>query len=393
MKNYSHEIIKMLIAQYEKSKTSIGKNKINRKISLRPEKIYPKYSDPSEYDFRQAINGAIEVLIAAGVISSVKQRNNMFSEISLVLDEIALADSYAMVSKIPKKDKNQRLKTILLACVDSGNKILQKYAIEQLRKLEENHKVEYFDEDFEKYINILRCAYEVQQLKEEVFYRNFSMELFHNSKYFEHEIQSKVESLLFKYGEFGDKEKLLAELNLIKTPSSINIKGNVRIIFLNGKVVDIKGLEGGLGFSTVDIQNIDSIQIEDSNILTVENLTNYYTSRYTDYCIIYLGGFTNHFRRVLLRKIYEENPHKSYYHFGDIDAGGFYILQHLINKTDIPFLPLHMNIETLERYRNNWEQLTENDIKRLKGLLESPYQDTIQFMLNNNCKLEQEAII
>ena len=38
------------------------------------------------------------------------------------------------------------------------------------------------------------------------------------------------------------------------------------------------------------------------------------------------------------------------------------------------------------------KKLTGNDRKRLSQLLDSEYYDTIRFMLDNNCKLEQEAM-
>ena len=79
----------------------------------------------------------------------------------------------------------------------------------------------------------------------------------------------------------------------------------------------------------------------------------------------------------------------------DIDAGGFYILEHLINKTGIDFKPYNMDIHVLEKYKKYWIPLTENDKTRLKIFLSknSDYNEVIEFMLCNNCKLEQESEI
>jgi hypothetical protein len=38
------------------------------------------------------------------------------------------------------------------------------------------------------------------------------------------------------------------------------------------------------------------------------------------------------------------------------------------------------------------KKLTENDKKRLSALAETEFLETVEFMLQNNCKLEQEAM-
>ena len=54
-----------------------------------------------------------------------------------------------------------------------------------------------------------------------------------------------------------------------------------------------------------------------------------------------------------------------------------------------------MDINILEANKDNWIHLTDNDKHRLKQISEKRpcYSDVIDFMLANNCKLEQEAEI
>ena len=112
----------------------------------------------------------------------------------------------------------------------------------------------------------------------------------------------------------------------------------------------------------------------------------------TDAFAIYLGGYHNTNRRNFIRRVYNQNPNKIFLHFGDIDAGGFYILEHLRKRTEINFRPYKMDAETLKENLAFAKKLTENDKKRLAMLLDSEYEDTIRFMLDNDCKLEQEAM-
>lgn len=86
----------------------------------------------------------------------------------------------------------------------------------------------------------------------------------------------------------------------------------------------------------------------------------------------------------------------SFYHVGDIDVGGFYILNHLIADTKIPFRARKMDIDTLAQYKDYACDLTTEDRKRLKDLkgIEAlkEYEDIFDYMLENNMKLEQENI-
>ena len=69
---------------------------------------------------------------------------------------------------------------------------------------------------------------------------------------------------------------------------------------------------------------------------------------------------------TFLMKVYRSEPNKQYFHFGDIDAGGFYIFDDLCEKTGIPFQPLSMDMDTLYSYKSYWKELTKNDVTRCK---------------------------
>lgn len=85
-----------------------------------------------------------------------------------------------------------------------------------------------------------------------------------------------------------------------------------------------------------------------------------------------------------------------YLHFGDIDVGGFDIYRDLCERTGIAFLPYRMGIEQLEKYRDCARELSENDRKRLRMLLEKEENAEIvpvlEYMMQHGIKLEQESI-
>lgn len=133
-------------------------------------------------------------------------------------------------------------------------------------------------------------------------------------------------------------------------------------------------------------------------MITVENLTTYHDSDETDAVHIYLGGYHNHSKQILLEKIYADNKDCNYFHKGDLDVYGFSILENLKEKTGIPFAPLMMDVATLERfYRAGiYKELTATDnikvMKEKKNTKLAAYADVLQFMLDNKCKVEQESI-
>ena len=53
----------------------------------------------------------------------------------------------------------------------------------------------------------------------------------------------------------------------------------------------------------------------------------------------------------------------------------------------------HMDLDTLQKYEKYGKKLTENDKKRLQGMLDrEEIQGLVKYMLKKNVKLEQECI-
>ncbi|MDE6679297.1 MAG: DUF2220 domain-containing protein [Ruminococcus sp.] len=157
-------------------------------------------------------------------------------------------------------------------------------------------------------------------------------------------------------------------------------------------MIDFSQFNADIAISSILLDNISSIEVMGNKVITIENLTTFNRFCEENAMVIYLGGYHNTHKRNFIRKLYVQNPDIAYYHYGDIDVGGFYILLHLRNKTGIHFLPYNMDIATLQQYSDLTKQLTDNDRKRLQNWTDKEFSQVIQYMLDNNCKLEQEAI-
>lgn len=384
------KILNALLDSYEKSKTFIGENKNQQTFKISVARLFPKYDDDSDFAFYKEINTNLESLKVKKLITYNAERSGKIKII--FLEQNSIPASYKYISRIPKADTNIQLLEILTE-YEKNDEIyvpLLKYIQEQKRHLKENKNVQFFDGELSEYKDILLAAKAILENQNEIFIREFSVKLFNNSKRLE-SIESSVRSLLYNYGEYDDKETVLEEHNIIKTPTYVMLKG--KGILNLGQKIDLEKISGDIGLSTQSLRALLSVELRGASVITIENLTSFHKYQPNNELVIYLGGFHNSVKRDFIKLVYKCNPKAKFKHFGDIDAGGFYILEHLKNKTEIDFEPFNMNIETLEKNKAHWITLTANDKKRLCNLAEKfpDYKETADFMLKNNCKLEQEG--
>lgn len=387
MIKYEKQILNALLDKYEGSKSFIGTNQVNQNFVCKVAQMFPKYKDDSEYELFCDINEAVDTLAVQGFVTAKKLKNGVVQSVTLNLN--AVNHAYEYLGRIPKSDIVTDLKKVLLLYKDD-NAILSAYCACQLKRLAENRSVEFFDDDFDVYESILKAVSKITDVKNETFERDFSIQVLGDSKAFE-KIRSKVVSLLYEYGDFPDKDTLLADLNIIKNPGHVYFKGK-GIITVCGQEIDFSKMTGDMAISSEMLKNVDYIAVLGDNVVTIENLTTFNAFKCENSFAIYLGGYHNTSRRNFIKKVYEQNGDKRYLHFGDIDAGGFYILRHLRNKTGIAFAPYCMDVETLKANLRCSKTLTENDKKRLAALADTEFSEIVGFMLENNCKLEQEAM-
>lgn len=114
-----------------------------------------------------------------------------------------------------------------------------------------------------------------------------------------------------------------------------------------------------------------------------------------NFAMMYLGGFANRHQIEFLKKVISDNPNVRYYHFGDIDVGGFLIHKHLCRETAKKFELYCMGIQQLcdRRFSHCLRELTDNDMSRLEALTEEDlYNEVSIYMKEHNVKLEQEIV-
>lgn len=420
MDKLQRKVLEQLLDSYERSKTFQGENQVNQSFSVNIGKIFPRYRDDAEYDYFCQVNEAMEELGGASLVALEYERRGILKKVRLNLERLDVC--YELLGRTPRKQEQQELMEMWDELglwndgEDAGQETegrlvpLQRYIAAQRIRVGKNQSVEHYEHDLGEYRNLLLAAKAVLENQEEIFIRHFSMQLFHDSKKIE-QLASKLEALLYQYGGFQEKGAVMEECGIVHTPTYVMMKGN-GVLTLGGcrpgnkadQKIDLSLLSGDIALSTESVKSLTGVEVLGKRVVTVENLTSFHDYIAGEDFVIYLGGFHNKVKRDFLIYLYQQNPEKEYRHFGDIDAGGFYILEHLKRKTGIAFRSLHMNVAALRQYEADQKSLTENDRKRLQQLRETlqeqkrrgecveDYGEVIDYMMRKGCKLEQEAV-
>lgn len=387
MKMYKKIILEKLLDKYELSKTFIGVNVVKQTFKIELAKEFPEFADDSKIIEIQQISDAANELEEEGLIACVKRKNGLLY--ALKLNDEKIEECYLRLKRKPKKEVNSELFT-LLNDYAKGDDIVNIFSRTQIERINGNKKPEHFNGSVEEYAKLLKVLSEITNVRQETFVRDFSIKVLGDSKSFE-KMKVTVLSILDQYGDFPDREMILQDLNIIKNPGHVFFKGN-GTIQISSQEIDLNVLKGDIAISSPLIKNIEKIKVTGKSVVSVENLTTFNTYRPNNEFVLYLGGYHNSIRRNFIKLLYAQNPDIEYYHYGDIDAGGFNILLHLRRKTGVPFKPLHMDVETLIANREYTKTLKENDVKRLKKIQIGEFDEVIAYMLEHNCKLEQEAL-
>jgi hypothetical protein len=394
--DYGKDILNRLIDMYERRGAFDKDASSLRAIQLEVKKVYPAYVDRYNHDAYKDINVAIEKICIEGFVFAEKSSAGQYSKVRLNIS--CVSECYRKLKRTSIPAQCEKVKKILAEYLDCEWPLLQAIIKDWSKRLEEYKKLPYdLKYDGKRVSEIIQVLKAILKLNSETYIRNFSTAVFKDSKRFQKEFRSTVESILFDYtDEVVEKDDILGFYNLYEKPTYVMIKGNVVIQF-DISVIDVSEMPDGIALSNASLKKIRTVMVKANKVITVENLTTYHDSDEDDAVHIYLGGYHNHSKQVLLEKIYLENKNKDYFHKGDLDVYGFLILENLKEKTGIPFTPLMMDVATIERFYKAglYKELAASDVKIIeekKNTKLASYADVLQFMLDNNCKVEQESI-
>lgn len=391
------KVLQLLLDQYEKSKTYAGDNVKKQTFSVSPGKICSNYSDSFadigeieefERDMQELADKALVKLIV---------QDGEIRRIAAIEEKIP--EYYRILGREEKKELLVRERK-LYERYGGRHPTLDRFCRQQLARLERGNKAEY---PLKRAEELLKLAARILENREEILERELSISFFGDSKVFQNSYRTAVCSILEKNGDYAEKlygitnarEKeliILEEHNIHANPSYIYLRGHGEVVLGNGNTLRITP-EYPIALSAQAVEGMAGARILCRAAMTVENLTTFHRMHSEGVFYIYLSGYHNTLKQYVIRRLAAENPTLKWYHFGDLDPDGFFILEHLKRGTGLVFEAFHMGIEDLVKYRDFGKRLEENDRKKAETLLEKGlYRKELTYMLQENIKLEQEII-
>ncbi|MDD3137938.1 MAG: DUF2220 family protein, partial [Lachnospiraceae bacterium] len=369
--NWEEKILKYLVDNYRESKKDTGDNKNNRRTQVRPEKFYKKYqANDGDFDVINAINHTVEILCRKGFLTCVQEKFGTQLKCIYLVDEQIEQVEYYLHKKynfIPKGMKKDDVQNIIDKYYDLSE--ICGMECERLRQELECNRI---PKEYEVFPKIFDAVAFIENNKTELFVREVSMEVYGDSKYFEENTLVQVCQMLRKYRNKPCNtdeliDEILLDYMIKKESQKFSIKGDF-ILSIGGKELDFSVLPCGIELDTNSLSKIESIKLKTAKFMTIENRTSYLRFFAPDTVTFYLGGYTNRFQRDFIKKVYEDNPEIEYLHFGDIDAGGFWIHHNLCEITGVNFKTFCMSKDELlqKQYEHCIHRLTDNDIARLQ---------------------------
>lgn len=389
--NYKKDIINKLLDKYEEKRGYDATITPTPMIQIDFRKSYPEYFKSEDADTYQEIDAIINQLVDGGYITVKKDKYNVYTKLILNIDKVN--DCYIETKRVSIPKKCEFMLEALSFTTDNAllKTIINDYKYKILKYEQLPHGIKY---DTNRLKEILKILDAILKLNQETYIRNFSTVLFQDSKKFQADFEKTIENILYDYTNDVKKKDILGYYNLCNNPTYVYIKGDAKVIF-NTSIINVIELPDGIAFSSKSLDKIEKIVINTSRVITVENLTTYYDSNEKDAVYIYLGGYHNSPKQRLLEKIYRDNKNKKYLHEGDLDVHGFLILENLKKKTNIPFVAYKMDVNTLKQFyeANLYKPLEPYDIKTIndKKELLKMYSDVLDYMIEHNCKVEQES--
>ena len=367
---YDEQILRDLINIYEKRNANSSEFRQSIRIKLTKDK-YPRY-----FDDVTGFDEAISKLYKKGYINIKKiPHDTVVESISLNLDKVDEIEQLLGIDGVSKN--RERL-------LEELNKYEDKRIVELkttiLERISSNKSIkQYLDDNF---IDAIKAVHYIENLDHDVYERNASNFIYNDSK--------KLASLKTTLNAIYDSENILEESGIISVPPYLYVKGD-GIIKINNQTIDLSLCGTSIG---IPIDNVDIINFENINkVTTIENLTTFYDYK-SDGLIIYLGGFSTRSQKKVLNKL--KSKCDNFYHFGDIDYGGFTILNDLMEYLDLDIKTINMDLDTLLsniKYAQNLDD--DKYIDKLKTLLTKPrlikYYEVIEYLINNKVWLEQES--
>jgi hypothetical protein len=412
------EIISLLLDAYERSSFFKTGAAPTRRIKIRlydsGRSDYPRYKIEN-HEERTGINRAA-LNLAQKDLALVRwmkgEENHIIAQISLNTETpAAITAAYTFLGRKPKNTRAGEIDAriqVLLESIESP--WIRRFLEDCSESLSKNRsltggKLSPDDEERENLFRALRFIDERRD-KEELLERVFSIRCFGNSKTFETAIKKRLLEILRRYTGEDDStdEELLAFAGIVRYPEHFEFRGPLVLRFYdNGESINFSPLRYGASLNAPDFTR-GGLELPAGldRILSIENKANYTSyirqnSANTE-LVLYHGGHYSPSRGRFFRALAAAMPETCrWYHFGDIDYGGFSMLARLRREIHSAVRTFRMDKDELIKYASLTRPVTPSYAAKLQTLTErgelADCRSCLAYMIQNHVRLEQEALL
>lgn len=414
MQNTEKILMNSLLDKYERSAAYRTGEQSNRRILL---KLYDgkgktdfSFYDINDHDRRVEVNDTIEVLTGKEIISFKWLRGetgHIIEKVWLSYDRIDIA--YKLAGRAPKATVVASISEQAYMLLDEVKSDWAKRYFEDILMKADNKRDfgNSIPGDNSERFDLWKLIAFIDKHNElEIVERVLSTQLFTDSKRFETALRSKLLSVLRKYFDtdklYDNDEELLRQVGIAKYPENFEFCGALMLTNEHG-FTDFKPLSHGGSLSVVDLQ-AGTITISESikKIISIENRANYleYIAKMkkNDELVLYHAGHYSPSKKKFFTVINSSMPKDcNWYHWGDIDLGGFSMLDRLRREINPHIFPYRMSKEELIRYDPYCGKITESYADKLRRIMGKPElvdcASCIQYMIDKKIRLEQESML
>ena len=355
------------------------------------------------------VNECIQALAQKGFVRfewMKGEENHIMSKVWLNIEK--LQNIYCFAHRQPQSDFLSNVEAELTECMESIRlQWIKDYLQDTSGYIRQNRKLNALvPENAQDRKSLLQALRYIDANKDnELLKRVFSVRCFGDSKHFERVVETRLLRILKKYLDCDDQttdEQLLNQIGIVKYPEQFEFCGPISLNFPDGKRLDFSNLSGG---STIYGQDMVATQITLSKgvccILSIENKANYFDyiskHRKPEELVIYHGGQYSPSKQLFLQAVAQASEQLSWYHWGDIDYGGFSMLARLRREISSSIQPYRMNKQELITFVALTTSFSTEYSKKLHDLTTKDElrdcSECLAYMLLNCMRLEQEALL
>ncbi len=409
-----NELLNRLLDKYERSGHCLPGRVSNRRISVSLNEAEFPYYQQNRRDRVEEVNAAVSRMKSEALVDFRYQKGYegwLIEKVFLNLDKVP--EAYQAVGRKPISQKAGELLDVLEnACKKSGRGWVRMFIQEEKERLRQTYKASRMLPDdpalARNLFTVLQASEKGSQLM-----RVLSVQCFHDSKYLERNLISFLLSIarhyepdIVAYSRQGDEKltdnEVLTQIGILRYPEIFEFCGNINLTVMGIPVSAAPFLHGFClqSETLADMRDMDLGEIR--RVYFVENRTNYRALVLRgvpkNVLLVHHGGFYSPAHAVLFQKIVKAaEKGTEFYFWGDLDFGGFQMLERL-RRNIVPHLrPYRMDSAQLYHYRKSGQRRSAEYLQKLKqfkaGTDNPDIQGGMEAILETGVTVEQESML